>query len=90
MAENKLVLTFIPALVSVLLHRENEKGSPLTEQEVFEIRDKAVVIALPEEEAAAVARERGYQDIDPNRCFEQWQEVRTELVDANSNKSSSK
>jgi hypothetical protein len=79
MPEGKLFLTFIPALVTVLLNRETAKGSPLTEQEVIEIRDKAAVVALPEEAAAAVAEQRGYQDIDPERCWEQWQEVRIDL-----------
>ncbi len=79
MSEDKLVLTFIPALVSVMLNQENAKGSPLTENEVLKIRDKAIVIALPEKEALAVAEQRGYQDIDPDHCWEQWQEARVDL-----------
>jgi hypothetical protein len=64
MPEDKRILTFVPSLVSLLLGREESKGSPLTEQEVLEIRDKATVVALPADAAAAVASERGYRDID--------------------------
>lgn len=80
MSENKLILTFIPSLVSLLWAREESKGAPLTEQEVLEIRDKAKVVALPEEVAVKVASERGYRDIDADRCWEEWQRARIELI----------
>lgn len=83
MSEGKLVLMFIPSLVSVLLNRENAKGTTLTENEVLEIRDKAIVVALPENQALAVVEQRGYQDIDPDHCWEQWQKARVDLTDKN-------
>lgn len=83
MSQHGLVLTYVPALITVLLFREKSKGSPLTEQEVLEIRDKAIVIALPKEEALQIAESRGYQDIDPDHCWEQWQRARIDLIDTN-------
>jgi len=81
MTEDKLFLTFMPSLVSVLLRLEKAKGSPLTENEVLEIRNNAMVVALPEKGALAVAEQRGYQDIDPVHCWEQWQKARVDLID---------
>jgi len=72
----RLVVTPVPALVEVLLFKEREKGSPLTEAEVVEIRDKAVCIALPLSERIAMDEARGYADLDPENAWEQWQEVR--------------
>jgi DUF917 family protein len=83
MSEQKLVLTFIPALIVVLVNQEKRKGSPLTEQEVLEIRDKAIVIALPVEDALRFNESRGYQDIDPDHCWEQWQRARIDLIGTN-------
>ena len=80
MSEDKLILTFVPSLVSLLLAREESKGAPLTEQEVLEIRDKATVVALPEDAAVRVAAERGYRDIDANHCWEEWQRARIDLI----------
>ena len=75
----KLILWFVPSLVATLLDREKAKGSPLTEEEVLEIRDKAPVIALPAEGIHELEAKRGYQDIDPEHCWEQWQQTRTDL-----------
>jgi hypothetical protein len=36
-----LTIWFIPSLVSVLLNAETKKGAPLTEAEVYRIRDKS-------------------------------------------------
>jgi hypothetical protein len=83
MSERKLVLTFIPALITVLLNQEERNGSPLTEQEVLEIRDKAIAVALPTEVALQIAESRGYQDIDPDHCWEQWQRARIDLIGTN-------
>ncbi len=79
MSKSKLVLTFMPPLVTLLLKREKEKGFP-PYGEVLAIRDQAVVVALSEPAALDVARKRGYRDIDPDHCWEQWQSVRIELL----------
>lgn len=73
----RLVIT--PALVALLLNAEQAKGSPLTEAEVFAIRDSAQCIAMPASVAAEVDAKRGYPDIDPEAAWIEWQRVRTEL-----------
>ncbi len=83
MPEGKLILTFIPPLIALLQMREKSKGLPLTEQEVLEIRDKAVVIALPVAEAAKMDAARGYKDLDAENCWEEWQRARVSLPPSN-------
>jgi len=76
---NDLVITCMPSLVSVLLRHEQEKGSPLTEQEVLSIRNHCTAVALPRGQVAKIAESRGYDDIDPEHCWEQWQQIRQQL-----------
>ncbi len=76
----KLMIYPMPSLVSTLLNRERAKGSPLTEAEVMEIRDSCPSVAVPIDVAEKMDAARGYKDIDPERCWEQWQEVRKSLV----------
>ncbi len=70
----------MPSLVSVLLRREQAKGSPLTEAEVLSIRDGSEAVAVPRDKVAAIVESRGYEDIDPEHCWEQWQEARKSLI----------
>jgi hypothetical protein len=76
----KLVIYPMPSLVATLLNREQAKGSPLTEAEVIEIRDSCPSVAVPIDVAEKIDAERGYKDIDPERCWEQWQEARKSLI----------
>lgn len=69
----------VPALVAVLLNKEKEKGSPLSESEVIDIRDSAACIMGSSNEVQELEKTRGYSDIDPEFAWEQWQEVRVEL-----------
>ncbi len=78
--EDDLVIDFSPPLIAVLLAAERSKGGPLTEEEVLDIRDGATCIRVPRRLAEATAEQRGYADLDPERCWEQWQAVRTELA----------
>jgi hypothetical protein len=80
MAKSHLIPTFVPALVAILLNQEHEKGRPLTEDEVLEIRDKGACIMLPPDEARALSAGRGYDDIDPENVWEEWQRVRAEIA----------
>ena len=66
----------MPPLVAVLLNREREKGTPLTESEVIAIRDGAICIMTPRDVVAKIAEARGYYDIDPERAWEHWNEIR--------------
>ena len=77
---DELVIYPMPSLVATLLNRERAKGGPLTEAEVLEIRDSCPSVAVPFDVAAKIDAERGYKDIDPEKCWEQWQEARRSLV----------
>ena len=77
--DDDLIITPVPALVAVLLAKEKEKGSPLTQDEVAEITDKAECIAMPRHARMKVDEARGYDDIDPEQAWEQWQQVRKDL-----------
>jgi hypothetical protein len=80
--KERLVPVFMPSLASLLLNREQKKGMPLTREEVLEIRDRATVVMVPESNALTIEERRGYQDIDPRRCWEEWQAVRPQLQHA--------
>ncbi len=62
--DENLVITPVPALCLLLLNLEKEKGSPLTEVEVIEARDKAVCIALRLSVAKEMEEKRGYRDLN--------------------------
>jgi hypothetical protein len=79
--EEPLVITFVPPLVALLHHSEQAKGAPLTRDEVLAIRGRGACIRLRLSHAREMAKKRGYEDIDPEYAWEQWQEVRKQLVD---------
>lgn len=74
-----LVITPIPSLIATLLNRESAKGSPLTQEEVEEIRDQAPSVALTPMHKAAVDEARGYLDIDPDQAWAAWQVARLDF-----------
>lgn len=74
------ILVFMPSLVATLLDAERAKGAALTEFEVLEIRDNAPVIAIEPEALPEIVSERGYEDIDPENCWKDWQEIRIGLL----------
>ncbi|KAA0699455.1 hypothetical protein DTW90_08705 [Neorhizobium sp. P12A] len=75
-----LIIYPVPSLVATLLSRERTKGSPLTEDEVIGIRDNCEAIAVPRDVARRMDEERGYLDIDPENCWNEWQRARRELM----------
>lgn len=79
-ASEENIIYFIPSLVATLLNRERAKGSPLTKNEVIEIRDSAQCVVAPPDVAAKVDQERGYTDIEAENCWEEWQRVRVTLT----------
>jgi len=81
-AKEELIIAPVPALVAVLLRLEQEKGSPLTEAEVIAARDGAACIAMPRHAYEAVTAARGYDDINPESAWEEWQRIRATLVTA--------
>ena len=76
-----LIICPVPSLVATLLSKERDKGSPLSEEEVLEIRDNAPSIALTAEDQQRLIERRGYEDIDPEDAWNEWVRARTELVD---------
>lgn len=78
-SDEALLLVPVPALVAVLMNKEQEKGAPLTEDEVVSIRDNASSIAMPLFAKLKVQEERGYVDIDPERAWVEWQLARQEV-----------
>ncbi|WP_413676534.1 hypothetical protein [Pantoea dispersa] len=71
-------IIFVPPLITLLLRKESEKGSPLTEDEVNSIRDDATALSLDSETALAMAESRGYRDIDPENCWAEWLAFRSD------------
>jgi len=78
MSNKNLVPFFVPALSMLLLTAEDKKGSPLEEDEVLLIRDKAAVIMMEAADVAKMTESRGV-DIDPENCWYDWQMLRREL-----------
>jgi TPR repeat protein len=68
----ELVLHFALPLLYEFQRHEKEKGSDLTKEEIIAIRDSAVCIALPQSEKHMMDAQRGYKDIDPENCWEEW------------------
>lgn len=77
-----VVPVFIPALVALLIHAEELNGAPLTPNQVMAIRDNAHCVMLPPSVKAEMEKERGYTDIDPERCWEDWLIVRARIAAA--------
>jgi hypothetical protein len=71
-----MILVFVPSLLSVLTAKEKRKGAPLTREEVLRIRDNAAVVTIPEEHGNIAHKSRGYADVHPDRCWEEWIERR--------------
>lgn len=76
-----LVPVPIPPLAVLLLALERQKGAPLTEDEVLDARDNCVCMMLPVSKRDAMAESRGYRDIDPAECWEEWLAFRTSHPD---------
>jgi hypothetical protein len=79
--EERLVVVPIPPLVLMLEHLERQKGSPLTEAEVVEARDRAPSITMSAAHAAEWAKTRG-PDLDLDRVWDSWQAHRARRPDA--------
>ena len=69
----------MPALSVVLVNAEDKKGEPLTYDEVIEIRNQSHCVMVHPKRARELAESRGYEDIDPENCWYEWQLLRREL-----------
>ncbi len=74
------VPTFMPALALLLRQAEQAKGSPLTRAEVLQVRDKGTCMMLRSSAALELEEKRGFRDIDPENCWEDWQELRQAMA----------
>jgi hypothetical protein len=79
MNEEPLILVPIPPLAAILFKRETDKGSPLTQSEVEEIRDNCVCMTMRASVARKMAESRGYEDINLENAWNDWQSIRTKL-----------
>jgi len=77
-SEDDIVPVFLPALVALLMRAEELNGSPLTRNQVIAIRDNAHCVMVPASAKTEMEAERGYADIDPERCWEDWLIVRAQ------------
>ena len=77
------VLVFLNPLVMLLAGAEKQKGSPLTREEVFVVRDGAQCMMMPVSQAekfyASLDSQMPIPRLDPEQIWEQWQEVREQL-----------
>ncbi|MCC3313339.1 hypothetical protein [Nocardia africana] len=70
--DDPLVPIPIPALIALLIRREDDKGAALTEDEVLDVRDNALCMMMPLSDQRALDRSRGYRDIDPDNLWQEW------------------
>jgi hypothetical protein len=74
------VTVFLNPLAMLLAARERQKGSPLTETEVLDVRDAAACTEMPLSQAerfyASLDAQMRIPRLDPERVWEQWQAVR--------------
>lgn len=78
------VKVYLNPLLMLLAGREKQKGSPLTREEVLEVRDHAASVMMTASQArsfyAALDAKVPIYRLDPDRIWEQWQEVRDEIT----------
>ena len=79
MSRANLVKVYSQGLSALFLAAETESRRPLTEKECLAIRDSATVVFVPVESAAEMDKQRGYKDINPDNCWEEWQILRKRL-----------
>lgn len=78
--DERLHIVPVPSLVATLLRAERDKGELLTESAVLEIRDKCPSVVMTDEMLDKVLARRGYDDIDPENAWEEWQAIRPSLI----------
>ncbi|WP_425614886.1 hypothetical protein NA78x_004769 [Anatilimnocola sp. NA78] len=82
-ADEPKVAVFLNPLVMLLAGRERQKGSPLTEQEVLQVRDSAKCIFMPISQAqkfyASLDAQVPVPRIDPDNIWAEWQAIRQQL-----------
>ncbi len=77
-SEESIVPVFIPPLIGILVNIEKRKGSPLTEQEVIDTRDRAICMNMRVSHKLALEENRGYRDLDPEYIWTEWMSFRAQ------------
>ena len=80
--EDPVIPVFMPALVILLRDAERIKKRPLKKREVLKIRNKGIVVMIRTSRARGLAETRGFEDIDPRNCWEEWCQFRERMFDA--------
>lgn len=79
-----MVTVFLNPLFMLLAARERQKGSPLTEAEVLEVRDSAACTQMPLSKAekfyASLDAQMPIPRLNPEHIWEEWQAARVGLA----------
>ncbi len=76
--DDALVLVPIPPLIAMLMNISEREGRDLTEAEVLGYRDNAVCMVMSRERAEKMAASRGYDDLNLDNVWPDWQALRAE------------
>lgn len=68
----RIGVIFMPSLIYLLSWHEQDKGMALTEEEVKNITDNATVMTVGFDALKEIEKERGYKDINPENCWNEW------------------
>lgn len=71
-----MAIIFIPALIKLLDHAQKNQSTPLSRDEVEQIRDNATAVSVPDAIALEMAKNGSWVDINPEHCWEEWQDYR--------------
>ncbi|KTS70914.1 hypothetical protein RBJ15_10665 [Pantoea sp. BS_4] len=75
-----MAFVFIPALVTLLVSKEKEKGLALTRNGVEAIHYNATAITLPEDIAFSMVESRGYNDMEPEDVWNARQAFKSNIT----------
>ena len=82
--EQPKVKVYLNPLHAMLHAAEKQKGAPLTEAEVLQVRDTTVAVDMTDEQAkrfyASLDAQVQVHRMDPERIWEEWQEIRGRIV----------
>lgn len=83
-SDAKNVRVYLNPLHAMLGAAEKQKGSPLTEAEVLQVRDTTVAVDMTPKQAekfyASLDAQMPIGRLDPARLWEEWQKVRNYVV----------
>jgi hypothetical protein len=69
---DRYAIVFIPSLAALLTRAAELKGGDLTREEVLHVRDACQVLVTDQGSVQAIEERRGYPDLNPVECYEDW------------------